>query len=287
MTRSYWLDRRSLPMRLWRKAASSVWSVDNIDFRRDRDDWLALPDQCRTCVRRVCSLFQIGERAVTVHLLPLLHVAASEGRLEEEMFLTSFLWDEARHVDLFDRFFREVDLGSCDPTENSYPDYQRIVDQELESTLTRLYADRSPEAQVRAVVTYNLVIEGIMAETGYYVCRRVLADSRILPGMQQAIGLLARDESRHIAFGVHLLRRLIAEHGNPAYKAFLHRMKELKPLVEASTDEFVRLMRGEDGFAISRDELFRYSQQRFACRVRRIVKARGETPRDSHTDQIA
>jgi ribonucleoside-diphosphate reductase beta chain len=32
-------------------------------------------------------------------------VIAQEGRLEEEMFLTSFLWEEAKHVEFFSRFF--------------------------------------------------------------------------------------------------------------------------------------------------------------------------------------
>ena len=39
---------------------------------------------------RLTSLFQAGEEAVTLDLLPLILVIAQEGRLEEEMFLTTF-----------------------------------------------------------------------------------------------------------------------------------------------------------------------------------------------------
>lgn len=277
MTRSpHYLDRRSLPMRLWRNATRTVWVPEQIDFRRDRQEWLGLADHRQERVRRLCSLFHIGERAVTMHLLPLLQVVASEGRLEEEMYLTSFLWEEAKHVDLFDRFFAEVARDHGDPRRYSYERYQRIVEQELEAALTRLHDDRSPEAQVRAAATYNIVVEGIMAETGYHVFRRMLVGYRTLPGMQRAIGLIAKDESRHVAFGVYFLSRLIVEHGDRAYKAFLRRMMELKPLVEASTEEFVGLIEGDDAVRISRDELFRYSQRRFTRRVQRIVRARSE-----------
>lgn len=273
------LDRASPPMRLWQKAARHVWTVDALDLHEDRGPWLVLSDEARDRIRGVCALFQLGERAVTRHLLPLVRVVAAERRLEEEIFLTSFLWDEAKHVDLFDRFFSEIDAGARDPRQYVYPGFQRIVDQELASALGRLWDDTSPAAQVRAAVTYTLVVEGIMADTGGYVLRRVLAQSRTLPRMRQALLLLARDESRHIAFGVYLLSRLIREHGNAAYKAFLQRMQELKPLVEASTDAFVRLVgvgAGAGGCALSREHLMRYSQQRFTGRVQQILRARGQ-----------
>lgn len=35
-------------------------------------------------------MFQAGEESVTLDLLPLIQVIAGEGRIEEEMFLTSF-----------------------------------------------------------------------------------------------------------------------------------------------------------------------------------------------------
>ncbi len=38
---------------------------------------------------RLSALFQAGEEAVTLDLLPLIMVIAQEGRPEEEMFLTS------------------------------------------------------------------------------------------------------------------------------------------------------------------------------------------------------
>ncbi|HET8841129.1 MAG TPA: ribonucleotide-diphosphate reductase subunit beta, partial [Ktedonobacteraceae bacterium] len=74
-----------------------------------------------------------------------------------------------------------------------------------------LLTDTSLEAQVRASVTYNMIIEGVLAETGYHSYYNMLERNNVMPGLRQGIGLLKRDESRHIAYGVFLISRLVAQ----------------------------------------------------------------------------
>ncbi|NNC29919.1 R2-like ligand-binding oxidase [Longimicrobium terrae] len=272
------LDRESFPMRLWSKAKrQGAWDPQDIDFAPDRMEWATLPEQRRQRVLQLCALFHAGEEAVTLDLLPLLRVLAAEGRMEEEMYLTSFLWEEAKHVDLFDRFFAEVAGDPGDLSRFWHPSYRRILDQELPDALRRLETDASPEAQVRASVTYNLVVEGIMADTGYLLFDRMLGHDGSLPGMRRAVGLLRRDESRHVAFGLYLISRLVVEHGDRAYGAFLRRMTELKPIVEDSTRQFLGFFDGAYPMGITMDELMRHSRDRFAGRLQRIVRARTRT----------
>ncbi|MDQ7864003.1 hypothetical protein RCO48_31735 [Peribacillus frigoritolerans] len=45
--------------------------------------------------------FRAGEEAVTLDLLPLIMAIANEGRIEEEMYLTTFLFEEAKHMEFF------------------------------------------------------------------------------------------------------------------------------------------------------------------------------------------
>ena len=272
------LDRASFPMRLWQKAkVYGVWNPEELDFSQDRRDWLALDRPRQERILQLCALFHAGEEAVTLDLLPLLRVIAAEGRIEEEMYLTSFLWEEAKHVDVFDRFFAEVTGDQGDLSGYLHPSYRRILTEELPEALRRLDHDPSPEAQVRAAATYNIVVEGMMAETGYFLFERILGHDRIMPGMRQAIALLRRDESRHVAFGVHLISRLIVEHGNRAYRAFLDRLGELKPLVEDWTRHYATLLQGEQPSGITYEELMRYSSAQSAGRLQRIVKARTQT----------
>ena len=80
---------------------------------------------------------------------------------------------------------------------------------ELPSALNALRTDHSIEAQIRASVTYNMIIEGVLAETGYHGFRQSLETNGKLPGLLDGIRLIARDESRHIRYGVFLINRLI------------------------------------------------------------------------------
>src|SRR5258708_39754876 len=74
-----------------------------------------------------------------------------------------------------------------------------------------LLSDRSHGAQVRASVTYNMIIEGVLAETGYYGYFNMLERNNIMPGLREGIQLLKRDESRHIAYAGFLISRLVAQ----------------------------------------------------------------------------
>jgi len=53
-------------------------------------DWQSLAAEEQDLLLRLTALFQAGEEAVTLDLLPLIQVIAEEGRLEEEMYLTTF-----------------------------------------------------------------------------------------------------------------------------------------------------------------------------------------------------
>ncbi|MFK7982220.1 MAG: ribonucleotide-diphosphate reductase subunit beta, partial [Saprospiraceae bacterium] len=90
------LDFDSFPMKLWAKAKKyGIWDPAAIDFTQDKKDWDNLNHSEQLFIARVVTQFQAGEEAVTLDLLPLIMAVAKEGRIEEEMYLTSFLWEEA------------------------------------------------------------------------------------------------------------------------------------------------------------------------------------------------
>ena len=87
--------------------------------------------------------------------------------------------------------------------------------------------DNSPFAQARASATYNMIVEGVLAETGYHAYHTILTNRGIMPGMVKLVEQVKRDESRHLAYGLYLLSRLITEHGQPVWEAVEERMAEL------------------------------------------------------------
>lgn len=205
------LDRDAPAMRLYEKAKRlGVWNPSDISLDRDRADWLSFSPDEKDLILRLTSLFQAGEEAVTVDLLPLIMAVAREGRVEEEMYLTTFLWEEAKHTDFFQRFLMEV-VGSTEGLERYHtPDYRTVFYEALPAAMNALATDPSPAAQVRASATYNMIVEGMLAETGYHAFFTMLEEHDLLPGLRQGIRLLKQDESRHIAYGIYLLSRLLA-----------------------------------------------------------------------------
>jgi len=64
-------------MRLFEKAKRlGIWNPSDIDFSQDARDWLRLKDDERDVILRLTSLFQAGEEAVTLDLLPLVMAIA-------------------------------------------------------------------------------------------------------------------------------------------------------------------------------------------------------------------
>lgn len=263
------LDHDSLPMQLYQKAKKlGIWDPRDLDMSADREHWEALTDPERDVLTRLLAMFQAGEEAVTLDLLPLMRALALDGRLEEEIYLTTFLFEEAKHVELFQRIFQEVVMLDSDLSHFHTPSYKQLFYEELPQALNRLDNDASPEALIAASVTYNMVVEGTLAETGYQAFYTVLEDRGIMPGVTEGIRLLQRDESRHIAFGVHLIRRLIDE--NPALMTvFQSRMAALMPLAMASITELFACY-DPMPFGLKEEDFVQFAMDQFGKRMRRI-----------------
>lgn len=227
ITTSRGLRRNSPPMRLFEKAKQfGIWNPSLIDLSRDRHDWEQLRDEERDLLLRLTALFQAGEEAVTLDLLPLIGAVARDGRLEEELYLTTFLFEEAKHTDFFARFINEVARANPDLSRYHTPSYRALIYEALPAAMHRLEQDSSPFNLAEASLTYNMIVEGVLAETGYHGYFTILDTHNLMPGVREGIRLLKQDESRHIAYGIYLLSRLIAT-DQRIWDHIVERMNEL------------------------------------------------------------
>jgi len=280
------LNRDLLPMRLYEKAKRlGIWNPSDIDFSKDKADWSTLIDDEKDLILRLLAMFVAGEEAVTLDLLPLIQVIAKEGRIEEEMFLTSFLFEEAKHTDFFRRFLDEVTKspspigrevrGEGDLTRYHTDNYRHIFYDALPSALSALEVDSSPSALITASVTYNMIVEGVLAETGYHAFFTMLERNDIMPGLRKGIGLLKQDESRHIAYGVYLLSRLVAEHPDE-WDTLDSQMNNLLPsAIGVIGDAFAAY--DVVPFGLVEDDFVNYAMSQFTKRFERLEKAKGAT----------
>ena len=270
------LNNDSVPMRLWHKAKRlGVWNPADIDFSQDRADWQGLSAKERDLLLRLTGMFVAGEESVTLDLLPLIMTIAREGRLEEEMFLTTFLWEEAKHVDFFaNGFLKHIAPDAGDLSHYHTPAYRSLFYDELPQAMHALSTDSSPVAQARASVTYNMIVEGVLAETGYEAYFAALARNNLMPGVRQGILLLKRDESRHIAYGVYLLSRLIA--ADPQiWPVIEQRMNQLMPIAMQIITEIFSAY-DEMPFGLTFEEFSNIAMTNFSRRMQRIEKARNQ-----------
>lgn len=270
------LRRESPPMRLYEKAKRlGIWNPSDIDFTQDRADWLTLTPDEQDVLLRLTAMFQAGEEAVTLDLLPLIMAVAAEGRIEEEMFLTTFLFEEAKHTDFFNRFLTEVAHHSGDLSHYHSDNYHSLFYEALPAALLRLLDDRSPAAQVRASVTYNMIVEGMLAETGYHAYFMALERRGLMPGQRRGITLLKQDESRHIAYGVFLLSRLVAE-DDSLWDMLEGAMNELLPSALAVIGDVFGAYEVMP-FGLVESDFTDFALDQFQKRVTRLEKARGSS----------
>ena len=227
------LDFDSYPMQLFQKAKKfGIWDPADISFERDKEDWEKLSDDEKEIIIHLSALFMAGEEAVTLDLLPLIQTISKEGRLEEEIFLTSFLWEEAKHTEFFSRFVNDVMITRPDFERFHKPFYKKLFYNQLPEDLNRLYTDHSPLSQLKASGTYNMIVEGTLAETGYEAYHKMLRENNLLPGLLEGITKLKQDESRHIAYGLYLINRLLNE--NPDCRESFE--KHLETLLDDATN---------------------------------------------------
>jgi ribonucleoside-diphosphate reductase beta chain len=272
--RSGGLNWDSFPLRLFTKGNAKFWNPADIDFSQDAEDWAGLTDEQRRSATFLCAMFIAGEEAVTEDIQPFMKAMAAEGRLGDEMYLTQFCFEEAKHTEVFRRWLDAVGLtDDLHPFIADNPGYRAIFYEALPESLRVLESDPSPANQIRASVTYNHVVEGTLALTGYYAWNKVCKQQGILPGMQELVRRIGDDERRHMAWGTFTCRRHVAA-DDKNWDIVQQRMVELLPSA-LSAIQWVYEQFDTMPFDMKAEEFIAYAAERAQRRLGAIESARG------------
>lgn len=267
------LRHDSTPMRLYHEAKrEGAWDPRALDLRRDAEDWARFSVSERDVLLRLTVLFQAAEESMTRDLLPLVMAVMREDRLEEHLFLTTFLAEEARHTEFFRRVLDEVCHQSGDLQRYQTPSFRRLFAEQLPAAMRRLLVDPTPIAQAEALVAYSLVGEGVLGDTGYHWFDTALSGRDLMPGFRAGLARSQADEARHMAYGLFLLSRLVAEDSD-VWTAVSRRMEELLPLTLGIVSEFFDAY-DPMPFGISLDDTVQDAMARFAGRWVALERAR-------------
>lgn len=193
------------------------WAVSDLDFSEDRAHWLALPDGTKERLLWTLAAFYVAEQRVAATLTP--YVTAAP-KLEQRIFLATQCVDETRHAVFFDRWFQEVvaagdgDLSRRLRSSRQWvgPGFGPLFDVYLEDVTQKLRERPGDLAHfAKSMAVYHLVIEGVLALTGQKFILAWARNNQILPGFRAGFTAVARDESRHVAFGARVIRDLLDE----------------------------------------------------------------------------
>ena len=196
---------------LWER---QQWRTQDIDFSQDREDWENFPDDEKFQRMYGLSSFFIGEQKVAEELGPMMRAAPTE---EMRIFLCTQIADEARHVQMFNRFYEEVGVLESTTLQDRLeetsahlnPKFNVLFDELLKSKVDHLA--RNPddvEMLVEAITLYHMIIEGMLALTGQHFIITYNEENNTLPGFVEGFNNIARDEHRHVAFGARFLREM-------------------------------------------------------------------------------
>src|ERR687893_2099590 len=245
------------PQQLYELWERQQWQWQSIDLERDKEQWAELTDEQREEHLWGLSSFFVGEERVTTQFSGLVMAYEDE---QEEAFLTTQQVDEARHMQFFDRYYREVagvDGGIRERLATSRADvtdaFVELFDERLVQMGKRLIADPADmDAKVDFVTAYHMVIEGTLALTGQHFMLDYYENNDLLPGFAEGFGNIARDEHRHVAYGTWFLQQKCGE-------------ERYRERVQATLNDLLPLAAGvlvPKGYAVGDDyEFFGYTAQ--------------------------
>jgi ribonucleoside-diphosphate reductase beta chain len=259
---------------LWER---QQWATQDLDFSQDRVDWHErIPDDEKVQRLFGLSAFFTGEQRVTDELGPIMRACPTE---EQRIFLSTQIADEARHVQFFNRFFAET--GVLDATdgvaerlraleENLTDSFTELFDRMLRHRVDRLAAEpEDTEVLVEAVTLYHMIIEGALALTGQHYIIEYNTRVGTLPGFVEGFSNVARDEHRHIAFGVRFLADMVR--AEPRHREAMQRtMAESLPVADQVLDPPWPEEEDSELFGASREETHDFAAQALTRRLKVI-----------------
>jgi ribonucleoside-diphosphate reductase beta chain len=254
-----------------------TWDPDDIDLAQDKADWDTFDEDEQEMFLGISSGFYEGEEDVTRTLSPYMY--ALEGldedgpfdAVQEEMYLSQQVYEEAKHTDFFSRYFELVagtqDLESYQDDDGGGYSIKDLYDKGEDLIDAKRAGDQREllYALGDAYLEYMGIVEAQQARAGYMVFDQIIdlkaeemGRDVVLPGFQEGIGLVRQDETRHIENGRWVLKQLAEAEPDIVSDVYEPRMQAYidHQLLSDDQPEFDRAYPGFDG-----KQIFIKSQQ--------------------------
>ena len=192
------------PLALYARWEKAQWSVGDVRVERDRETWAALRPFGKQELGDALTELEVGEVCVTRTLSALVDHAPSD---DDRIYLCTQMADEGRHVRFFQEYITTAAGIPLDAALDEASAYGQLFEPQLIASTARVRergGDRG--AWYEALVGYHLITEGVLAAAALRTTR-VLARRYGLDALHEGLGNVARDESRHLTYGLMAARR--------------------------------------------------------------------------------
>jgi hypothetical protein len=172
-----------LLVKLFHKGVKSQWTVDDVEWDRPVQ---FTPEQARA-LGRLLSPVYLGEQSAMIGASVALPQVAMAGETSAQLYLSSFMMDEARHFEVLTRLYHRLDIQ---------PVHLREMPEMLQ------YHNRLRKGD-RIDWVWGILISDIFAKNFY----QSFAKSQPEALFGKLSSRILQDESRHQAFAEHYLKR--------------------------------------------------------------------------------
>ncbi len=243
-----------LLMRLYHKGAHAQWTSDDIDWESP----VSLDERGSLALARVLSPIYLGEQSAMLGAANVLPQLAMAGESTAQLYLTTFIGDEARHFEVLTRLYRR--LGHEPVSIRALPAMLR-------------YHHRLRQGD-RVDWAWGILISDLFAKHFYQTFSHA-QENLLFGGMSRRILV---DESRHQAFCDHYLASVMP-HLPPERRQALRQMRdELLSIMED-----MQAVLGDDAevLGFSGHEMLAQVMEDVAIHARRIGLDGDPPPRGS------
>jgi hypothetical protein len=201
-----------LLLNLFHKGAKAQWTSRDLDWATGP----RLTDRQRLALARLLTPVYFGEQTAMAGASSILPKVMAAGEATAQLYLASFIMDEARHFETLTRLYRA--LGHDPLGIREIPELLR-------------YHHRIRQGD-RADWVWGILFSDVIAKHFYRAFG--LAQSDPLFGSLST--RILRDESRHLAFAEHYLRRAVATMEVGRKRAMVEMRDDLFRILQAMTE---------------------------------------------------
>jgi hypothetical protein len=217
-----------LLMELFHKGAKAQWTSRDLDWAPS----LRLDARQRQALARLLTPVYFGEQTAMAGASAVLPQLMFAGETTAQLYLSSFVMDEARHFEALTQLYRKL---GCDPLSlRQMPD------------LLRYYHRISHGDRIDWV--WGILFTDVNAKHIFRLVGKLYAD----PLFDRLSTLILRDESRHLAFAERYLRRNLARTDAARRRALLDMRDDLfrtiQIMIEQVRADTVTLGLDADGY---------------------------------------